>query len=131
MVVRDGKPQQVRVMGDAMAVSEADSAAAGRYNQLSGQEIILYFDGNRLGSIDVLRTATSLYYLFEEGHPNGLNRSSGNRVTIRFREGGIDSITLTENVEGKYIPERMVAGKEPDYNLPGFRWRKDRPEPPR
>jgi hypothetical protein len=131
MTMRDGKAERVRVMGSAMAVSEADSLLGGRYNQLSGQEIIMYFEGNRLGRIDVNTTATSLYYLFEEGLPNGLNRSSGNQVSIRFLDGTIDSITLTENVEGKYVPERMVAGKEADYNLPGFRWRTDRPGPPR
>jgi lipopolysaccharide export system protein LptA len=127
MKMRKGKAERVRVMGGAMAVSEADSVLGGRYNQLSGQEIIMYFEENRLGRIDVNTTATSLYYLFEEGLPNGLNRSSGDRVSIRFRDGTIDSITLTENVEGKYVPERMVKGKEADYNLPGFRWRTDRP----
>jgi lipopolysaccharide export system protein LptA len=131
MTMRDGKADRVRVMGDAMAVTEADSIFGGRYNQLSGQEIIMYFEENRLGRIEVIATATSLYYLFEEGHPNGLNRSSGNRVSIRFSDGAIESITLTENVEGKYVPEPMVAGKEAEYNLPGFRWRSDRPEPPR
>jgi lipopolysaccharide export system protein LptA len=131
MIMRDGKPAKVRVMGGAMAVSEADSVLGGRYNQLSGQEIILYFEENRIGRIDVNSTATSLYYLFEEGLPNGLNRSSGNQVSIRFRDGAIESITLTENVEGKYVPERMVKGKEADYNLPGFQWRTDRPGSPR
>ena len=91
----------------------------------------MYFDANRLSRIEVRRTATSLYYLFEEGAPNGLNKSSGNEVTIRFLEGRLESIKLAENVEGKYIPERMVAGRESEYNLPGFRWREDRPERPR
>lgn len=131
MTMRGGKADRVRVMGDAMAVSEADSVLGGRYNQLSGQEIIMYFEENRLGRIEVVATATSLYYLFEEGLPNGLNRSSGNQVSIRFLDGAIQSITLTENVEGKYVPEPMVAGKEADYNLPGFQWRSERPEPPR
>ena len=129
--VRDGKPEKVRVIGGALAVTEADSAAAGRYNQLSGQEIILYFGDERLDRIDVMTTATSLYYLFEEGKPNGLNRASGNEVSIRFRDGVVDTITLSENVEGKYVPENLVAGKELDFNLTGFRWRTDRPEPKR
>lgn len=131
MSMRGGRADRVRVIGDALAVSEADSVLGGRYNQLSGQEIILYFDGNRMRRIDVLRTATSLYYLFEEGLPNGLNRSSGNEVTISFVDGRVHSIRLVENVEGKYVPERMVRGNEAEFNLPGFRWRTDRPGPPR
>jgi hypothetical protein len=131
MTVRDGYADNVRVMGNALAVSEADSVLGGRYNQLAGQEIFMYFDANRLSRIEVHRTAISLYYLFEEGAPNGLNKSSGNEVTIRFLEGRLESIKLAENVEGKYIPERMVAGRESEYNLPGFRWRVDRPERPR
>lgn len=131
MSLRGGTADRVTVTGNALAVSEADSVLGGRYNQLAGQEIFLYFDGNRLTRIDVRSTATSLYYLFEEGKPNGLNRSSGNEVTISFRDGRVDSIRLDENVEGKYIPERMVAGKESEFNLPGFRWRTDKPVPPR
>lgn len=131
MKVRGRFAENVRVMGDALAVSEADSVLGGRYNQLAGQEIILYFDENRLGRIEVRRMATSLYYLFELGRPNGLNRSSGNRVTMLFRSGRIESIALSESVEGKYVPEHLVRGKETEYNLPGFRWRDDRPERPR
>ena len=75
--------------------------------------------------------ATSLYYLFEQGRANGLNRSSGNSVTMLFLSGRIESIALAESVEGKYVPEQMVRGKESEFNLPGFRWRDDRPERPR
>ncbi len=128
MTFRDRFADNVRVMGNAMAVSEADSVLGGRYNQLAGQEIFMYFDANRISRIEVRRTATSLYYLFEDGAPNGLNKSSGNEVTILFLEGRLESIKLAENVEGKYVPERMVAGKESEFNLPGFRWRDDRPE---
>jgi lipopolysaccharide export system protein LptA len=131
MSMRGHAADHVRVMGNAIAVSEADSVPGNRYDQLAGQEIILYFDGNRLRTIDVIATATSLYYLYEEGRPNGLNKSSGDEVTIRFRDGRVESIRLAENVEGKYVPERMVKGKESEYNLPGFRWRTDRPERPR
>ena len=131
MKVRGRFADNVRVMGDALAVSEADSLLGGRYNQLAGQEIILYFNENRLGRIEVRQMATSLYYLFEQGRANGLNRSSGNSVTMLFLSGRIESIALAESVEGKYVPEQMVRGKESEFNLPGFRWRDDRPERPR
>lgn len=140
MALRGRHADRVVVSGNALAASEAGgggaaqnggAAVGARYNQLAGQRIILYFDGNRLGGIDVLRTATSLYYLYEEGRPNGLNRASGNGVTIRFGAGRVESITMAENVEGKYIPERLVRGQEAEYHLPGFRWRADRPAPPK
>lgn len=125
--LRDERAENVRVAGNATAVSEAEVVLGGRYNQLAGQEIIMYFDGRRLGSIDVRLTATSLYYLFDEGRPNGLNRSSGNAVRISFDGGRVGAITISENAEGQYVPEHLVDGREGEYNLTGFQWRETRP----
>ncbi|HLB00733.1 MAG TPA: OstA-like protein [Bacteroidota bacterium] len=128
MTLRDNYPDRVRVMGGAVAASETSPAMPARHNQLAGQEIILYFDSTRIRQIDVMRTATSLYYLFENGHPNGLNTSSGRSLRILFSGGRPISINLAESVEGRYIPERLLAGNEREYDIPGFRWRTDRPE---
>lgn len=127
VTLTDNSADNVRVSGRATAVSQTDAAIPGRYNQLAGQEIFMYFDGRKLKEIEVRRTAMSLYYLFEEGEPDGLNRSSGNGVTIMFKDGRVESIRILENVEGKYVPEHLVAGKEEEYNLPGFQWRSDKP----
>jgi hypothetical protein len=131
VTLKDNQADNVRVSGNATAMSEPELLIQGRYNQLAGQGIIMYFNGNSLREIDVRRTAMSLYYLFEGGLPNGLNRSSGNGVTIRFADGKVESITIAENAEGRYVPEHLVEGRLEDYNLPGFRWIVEKPQPDR
>ena len=120
--------ETVHVCGDADAISRADSQYVKRFNQMTGQEITMRFAENKLRRIDVDRTATSLYYLFDGRTPNGVNRTSGDHVTITFSNGAIDKIKVIAGPEGKYYPERLVKNKEAGFNLPGFQWREDRPK---
>jgi len=124
--LKNRKLETAWVMGNAFAVSRADSVHAKRFNQLTGQEIVMRFLGNRIRSIDVDRRATSLYYLFEEGKGNGANKATGDHVTILFENGKIESIKVIGGTEGQYFPERLIANKEGDYNLTGFLWRERR-----
>jgi lipopolysaccharide export system protein LptA len=124
----DRKLQSVYVSGRAVAVSRADSLLRQRYDQLTAREITMYFAAGKIAHIDAERNATSLYYLFDEGEPNGANRSSGDRIVMEFQDGKIDQIRIVGGVEGKYFPESMIAGKEPRLNLDGFRWITSRPK---
>jgi len=121
------KLQSVFVGGRAVAVSRADSLLRQRYDQLTAREMTMFFAGGKITRIDAEQTATSLYYLFDEGEPNGANRSSGDRIVMEFQDGKIDQIKIVGGVEGKYFPETMIAGREPEYNLDGFRWITSRP----
>ena len=93
---------------------------------MSGQEIMLHFVDKKLEQIDVEKTATVLYYLFDDKAGNGANRSSGDHVTMTFREGRIDKLKVTTGVEGQYYPEKMIRNRESEYNLTGFN-RRQRP----
>ncbi len=119
--------QTVYVRGSAFTISNADTMYPSRLNQMSGEEIVFRFDSSRIKQIDVDKTATSLYYLFEEGKGNGVNKTSGDHVTITFQDGKIDKLKVTSGVEGQYVPEKMIREREIDYNLPGFNWRERRP----
>lgn len=119
--------RQVYVRGRAMAVSRVDSILSNRFDQLTGRELTMFFDGEKLQRIVADRNAISLYYLFEDGQPNGVNRSSGDRIEIDFEEGKTEKITIAKGVEGRYYPEPMISGREPIYNLDGFRWLPKRP----
>ena len=112
------------IEGRAIAISRADSSLRNRFNQMTGQEIILHFDADKIRQIDVNTTATSLYYLFDQGKPNGLNKTTGDHITMTFVEGKIDRISAITGVEGQYYPERLVKGRESIYNLDGFNFRK-------
>jgi len=121
------KLETVFVRGRATAISRADSLYSNRFNQMTGEEIIMHFANDKIQQIDVDRTATSLYYLFDEGKPNGLNKTSGDQVTITFVDGKINKIKVLADVEGQYFPEKMIKGRESEYNLEGFNWREERP----
>ncbi len=127
VTMRNNILEQVHVIDRAVAVSRADSARRARFNQLTGREITFTFGDNEVQRIDVEWNATSLYYLYDETVPNGMNRSSGDRIEIRFEEGVVDEISVKGGVEGTYFPERIIKNRESDYNLEGFRWITRRP----
>jgi len=111
------------VRGHAIAISEADLTLPKRFHQLNGQDITMFFNAKKIERIEVDRTATILYFLFDEKTPNGFNNTTGDHVTISFLDGRIDQLKVVGGIEGKYVPERMVAGKEEEYNLTGFNWK--------
>lgn len=121
------KLKTVFVRDRAVAISRADSLYIGRFNQMSGQEMTLHFADDKIQRVDVNMTATSLYYLFDKGKGNGLNKSTGDQIRMTFIDGKIDKINAISNVEGQYYPEKMVKGKETDFNLPEYNWRENRP----
>lgn len=116
----------VYVSGKAMAVSRSDSVLSERFDQLTGRELTLFFGGENLERIEAVRNAISLYYLFDEATPNGVNRSSGDRIIVQFTDGQVDEITVHGGVEGTYRPEDLVR-RERTLNLDGFRWHETRP----
>lgn len=131
--LRDRRLDRVYVSGRAFAVSRSDSLedrkspSETRFNQLTSQRMTLYFSDDRLQQIEAEGTAISLYYLYENGVPNGVNKVSGDKIVLVSREGRAESIKVVGGTEGTYYPENLVAGRESSYNLPGFIWRKDRP----
>jgi lipopolysaccharide export system protein LptA len=127
MKLANQKLRNVYVRGSAFAISTADSLYPARFNQMSGEVIIFSFDSNKIRQIDVDETATSLYYLFEDGKGNGMNKTTGDHVTIGFREGTFNELKALSGVEGQYFPEKMIRFREMDYNLAGFNWRAPRP----
>ena len=121
------KLKTVYVRERAVAISRADSLYINRFNQMSGQEMMLHFANDKIQRVDVNMTATSLYYLFDKGKGNGLNKSTGDQIRMTFIDGKIDKINAISNVEGQYYPEKMVKGKETDFNLSEYNWREKRP----
>jgi hypothetical protein len=71
--------------------------------------------------------AISIYHLYEDSLANGLNRTTGDRIVMSFDEGKIRTIRVFGGVEGQYVPENVLRGRESEYRIPGFLWRTDRP----
>jgi lipopolysaccharide export system protein LptA len=127
VTMQDNKLRTLWVKTRAMAISRADTALAFRFNQLTGRELTMYFRADKLEQVDVQRNATSLYYLFDNNEPNGVNKSSGDRIVIDFIDGAVDRIKVVGGVQGQYFPEKMLLNRETEYNLDGFRLFDNRP----
>jgi hypothetical protein len=121
------KLRLVSVMGNAFAISPSDSLHPDRFDQLTGETMRLYFVQQALERIDVDNHAISVYHLYEDNLPNGLNKTSGDRIVMAFNQGRINAIRIYGGVEGQYFPENMVRGREQEYTIPGFRWYDVRP----
>jgi lipopolysaccharide export system protein LptA len=115
------------VFGNAFATSRSDSSHPSRVNQQTSRTMTLYFSNDKLQRIEAHGMAVSLYFLYEDGRPNGVNRSSGDRIIVYSPEGTAEKIVVSGGTEGQYFPENLVSGSEASYNLPGFLWRTDRP----
>jgi hypothetical protein len=111
---------RIRVMGNAFALSESDTGFSGRYDQLSGESLVMQFVRKRLQRIDVEVRATSLYFVYEDSAANGINKTSGDRIVMEFADGKAESIHVYGGVEGQYFPEPMVKRRVEEYRLPGF-----------
>ena len=115
------KVRTIDVIGDAMTISETD--AAGRYDQLAAERIIFNVRQDTIRSINAEDRAASMYFIFENTLPDGVNRSSGDTITILFDKGKASRIGIhgTESrAEGEVVPEKRVAGNEMRYRLDGF-----------
>jgi hypothetical protein len=115
------------VRGSAFAISTTDTLFPARFNQMSGEEIIFTFDSSKIRQIDVDKTATSMYYLYEDRKGNGMNKTTGDHVTLIFNNGRFDRLKALSGVEGQYYPEKMIRTREAEYNLTGFNWREPKP----
>ncbi len=127
ITMKQRKLELIIVRGNAFAVSKSDSLTFTRFNQLTGRNLTMEFLEGKIRRIVVEQTATSLYYLYEEQTPNGANKSSGDIITLLFSKGRLQDINVVGGVQGNYYPEKMVRGKEGNYNLAGFKWVTHRP----
>jgi len=130
IALEERRLKTVYVREKAVAISRADTLLTKRFNQMTGKSILLHFTEDKIDQVNVITTATILYYLFDKEAPNGMNITTGDEIIITFREGTIERIKGISGIEGKYFPERLVAGKESEHNLREFNWREQRPRRP-
>ncbi len=115
------------IRGHAFAVSSSNSQYQSRYNQLTGKNIILDFENNTLQKISVFQNAISLYFLYEDITPNGANKTTGDIISMKLKEGKPETIHILRGVEGTYYPENLIRTKIQEYNLDGFVLYNNRP----
>ncbi|MBX2991184.1 MAG: hypothetical protein KF749_08450 [Bacteroidetes bacterium] len=125
--LRRNKLDRVFVSGRSLAISQSDTLYPQKFDQITGEEMILHFGENGMERMEVNTRAISVYHVYEDSLANGLNKTSGDRIVMLWEEGKLSSIKVFGGVEGEYIPENLVHGRELEYAVAGFVWREDRP----
>ncbi|KUG26137.1 hypothetical protein ASZ90_004031 [hydrocarbon metagenome] len=109
----------IDVRGNSVIVSKKEDYDW-RYDQISGERINMFFvDGNIIRT-EVYNSVLSIYFMFEEGEPSGLIKSSSQTAKIFFEEGQVVDVRLFQSVISVYHPENLVIGKEREFTLPQF-----------
>ena len=98
-----------------------------RFDQTSGEKIIIYFENSRITRTKIYGGVHSIYYLFEGDTPNGLTKSSSESAEINFEDNKVSIVKLYGTPSSEYYPENTVIGKELSFTLPGYVLYSNRP----
>ena len=125
--LEDKKIKELEVKRKAFMLTQNDTIADNKYDQMSGKKIIMNFESNDLKKISIIGNATSLYFLYDDEKPKGVNKTSGDKIDLYFSDGLLETISIKKGAEGNYYPEKMVKRNLQEINLEGFKILKDKP----
>lgn len=109
-----------------MIVTNKDSLYQSRFDQIKGKNIYIHFLNNKVKFVDVKKSANSIYFLYENYLPNGVNISEGDDMLIRFDDyQKVRTVRMEKDAKGQYFPENLL--NTTSLTLPGFILRSDKP----
>jgi len=111
-------PDELHLYRNSFIISKQDS---NMYDQIKGKDMIGYIINKKLNNIDVNGNGQTLYYAREKDEIIGLNRAESSKISIRFRDGEIYTISFLKAPEGELKP--WLDLKEEDKKLKGFEWK--------
>jgi lipopolysaccharide export system protein LptA len=114
----ENAPDELRLTRNSFIISKQDSVM---FDQIKGKEMIGYVINNELSRINVNGNGQTLYYAREKEEIIGLNRAESSKISIRFKEGKINTISFLSKPEGELKPLQEL--KEEDKKLKGFEWK--------
>lgn len=121
------KISMLKVFNKSMVISESD-ANNYRYNQISGDTLIMNFENGKISETNVNGNVLSIYYIKDDGKPNGLLKSSAKYSKVDFNENRIKLIKMYGSPKGEYHPEKLISGNEKDFFLPLFMLHENKPQ---
>lgn len=111
-------PDELHLSKNSFIISKQDS---NMYDQIKGKEMVGYIINNKLNNIEVDGNGQTLYYAREKEEIIGLNRAESSKISIRFKEGKINTISFLSAPEGELKP--LAELKEEDKKLKDFDWK--------
>ena len=125
--LRENQIKLLEVFQNAFILSQNENYKQ-RFDQTSGERIILNFEEGILSSTEIYGGVLSIYYLYEDGEPNGLTRSSSQSARIVFQDKEVSEVRLYGQPASEFYPENQVHGKEVTFTLPLFKFIGNHPE---
>lgn len=91
------------------------------YNQLSGKEMIAYFDNGEISQLDVNGNVMAILLPMENDSTyNKLVNAEGSFLIVKIKNRQIEKLNLWPDVSGKVTP--IYLAKKSQYYLKGFKW---------
>lgn len=116
--MNDSTIEYAHVIQFAFAVEHLDSTY---YNQLKGNDLKAYFEGQVVRQIDVEGNAESIYYPLDgDGSKIGLNSTKSGFLTIWLKDNKLNKLKIWPSPQGNLIP---IPDLQPDQKtLKDFYW---------
>ena len=111
-------PDELHLSRNSFIISKQDT---NMYDQIKGKEMVGYIIDQKLNNIEVNGNGQTLYYAREKEQIIGLNRAESSKISIRFRDGKINSLSFVKAPEGELKPLEGLT--EEDKKLKGFEWK--------
>ncbi len=124
--IRESKIKMLDVDRSAFILSQ-NELYNNRFDQISGDRIILSFDDNGISKSEIFGSVFSIYYLYENDKPNGLTKSSSKDAVIKFADKKVNEVRLYGAPASEYYPEVQVKGNELSFTLPRYAQYNNRP----
>lgn len=116
--MNDSTIEYVHVIQFAFAAQHVDSSY---YNQLKGNDLKAYFEGQAVHQIDVAGNAESIFYPLEkDGAKVGMNETKSGFLTIWVKDNKLDKLKIWPSPVGSMTP---IPDLKPDQKmLKDFYW---------
>lgn len=116
--MNDSTIEYAHVIQFAFAAQHVDSSY---YNQLKGNDLKAYFEGQSVRRIDVAGNAESIFYPLEkDGAKVGMNETKSGFLTIWVKDNKLDKLKIWPNPVGSMTP---IPDLKPDQKmLKDFYW---------
>jgi hypothetical protein len=117
LFIKQRKADKVHIIKNSLIISKNGEF---RYDQVSGNEVVMHFDEGKLKKTNIYKDVLSFYFVYDESKPNGLIRSSSVDAIITFDSNKVEDVRLYGEPISEYYPENLVKGNEKKYFLPTY-----------
>jgi lipopolysaccharide export system protein LptA len=123
ITLRDGRPHRLRAVGDALLVSEADTA---HFDQVAGTRMTGHFREDKLAKLEVEGNCRTIYFAREEQPDStlkiiGVNRADCSRLNVDLDTAGqVVGLTFITKPDAVLYP--LSKAPADALRLKGFVW---------